>query len=44
MVHIPQEYIDLKNSTLETNSIQIASENTRAEMEPISLTDNNEQN
>ena len=44
MVHIPQEYIDLKNGTLEANSVQITSEYTGAEMELVSLTDNNEQN
>lgn len=44
MVHIPQEYIDLKNGTLEANSVQITSEYTGAEMELESLTDNNEQN
>lgn len=43
MVHIPQEYIDLKNGTLETNSASTISEYTGAEMELISLTDNNDQ-
>lgn len=39
MVHIPQEYIDLKNGTLETNSIQTMSEYSSAEMNPLLSTD-----
>lgn len=31
-VHIPQEYIDLKNGTLETNSIQMFSNNSNVEI------------
>lgn len=38
-VHIPQEYIDIKNGTLETNSIQTMSEDLGAEMTPFSSID-----